>query len=127
MAQADQLKAQRIIYLTAAFINGKLTSAEQRELEAWQRERVENHLLFEELTDTGKRLAAVERMQRFNTEESLLRIRQRMNVTRTKEIFRISPYWYAAASVVVIGFCFLLYQLQSAPPRLLRVVVPYGK
>lgn len=127
MAQTSILQAQRIIYLTAGFINGELNFGEQQELAAWKNESLENRLLFDELVDEDNRLAAVKKMQQFDTEGGLLRLKLQMERKSNKRQKQVKIYWSAAAAVLIaaIGLFFTLFR--PVQPRLLTAVVPNGK
>ncbi|QKJ30306.1 hypothetical protein HQ865_11220 [Mucilaginibacter mali] len=78
MAQFDLQKAQRIIYLTAGYIKGELNFGEQQELTAWKNESFENRVLFQELISDENRSAALTKMQYFDTDAALSRVRLQM-------------------------------------------------
>jgi len=112
MAQSKQLQAQRIIYLASGYINNTLNFAELQELEKWRKEKPANQQLFDELTDTAKQQQAIQRMQQYDTEGSLAKVKQVIQ-SGNKQDKIISMRWpkalVAAATVILASAVIFLY------------------
>lgn len=111
MAQNERLQAQRIIYLVSGFINNSLNFDELKELENWRKEKQANQQLFDELTDTAKQKQAIHRMQQYDTEGSLSKVKQAIQ-SGNKQHKTISLSWLkigAAATVILASALFAIY------------------
>lgn len=111
MAQNERLQAQRIIYLVSGFIKDTLSFAELQELESWRKENPGNQQLFDELTDTAKQQQAVQRMQQYDTEGSLNKVKQVIQASNKRD--KLSLRWpkalVAAATVILASTLLILY------------------
>jgi transmembrane sensor len=116
MAQSERLQAQRIIYLTSGFINNSLNPAEIQELENWRKENATNQSLFEELTDPEKQQQAVHRMQQYDTEGSLQKIKQAiLEGGKPARIISIWPKIFTAAAIAVFAGIFIFIYSRHQP------------
>ena len=96
-------ESQRVARLIAGFIQQDLSEEEQEALDGWVGVSDENMKLFEELTDEKNIDKSLEWFNRLDTEQSLEKVKARIqaNTYHTKNLFR--NYWmYAAAAIVII-------------------------
>lgn len=79
-----------------------ISGPETRELEEWLRESPENRLLFVELKDERIRDAAFEKMDGYDEEAALRKIKQRIGSQR--KVKRLKYRYWVAAAVIALFF-----------------------
>lgn len=98
----NDIKAQRIGYLIALYIQGTISPEEHDELDTWVAESDENMKLFEELTDEKNIELGLAEMEQVDWQESSQKIINQQ-VRQRKKRRPNSRLWLIAASLVLLA------------------------
>lgn len=96
-----ELKAQRIAYLVAAFVNHTITEAEHDELNTWVEASDENMRLFEELTDEKNIRSGLQFMSGIHTEQKLQELKKKAGWKPAPRSFTILLLLSGAAAAII--------------------------
>lgn len=95
-------KQERIIYLLSKRLQEPLSTEEEEEVQAWRQVSQENQTLFEQLSDPTIVKVGLEKMQSYDVEASMNRLKHQMLINSKKRKSRLI-YWMAAS--ILIFFC----------------------
>ncbi|GLU54699.1 FecR family protein [Dyadobacter frigoris] len=110
MAGQEILRADRIIHLISRQINGTLSDTEEQELLQWRAELPGNEKLYTDLLDADYRNSMMVKMQAYDAESSLERLKAQMH-SPAKSILHWSAYLRVAC--VVLAATFLVFYLYT--------------
>jgi transmembrane sensor len=106
-------ETQRIIELISAQVEGRLTIAEQKELDVWLTADPKNQELFKQLTDNNFREAVVSKWDPDAAERSLARVKARMH----RKAFSWSRIAAAASILLFLSIGSYLYFNRQKPVK----------
>ncbi|SDE87492.1 FecR family protein [Mucilaginibacter pineti] len=115
MAQPDFPEAQRIIYLVSRYIDGGIDFAELQELDNWRKAKSDNEILFAELTNKQNQDQAIRRMQSYDSQESLNKLRQKIAKEKLKDnaATQLWKLLLTAASITLLIGTFLFFYFEK--------------
>src|SRR5687768_14645008 len=96
-------KADRFACLIAAYLQEKLTDAEEKELFEWVESSEENMLLFEDITDEKNVHDTLQRLQAIDKTTFLKEHMAQFAFTEPAKTRRLWPYAAAAAAILMIA------------------------
>src|SRR2546430_692611 len=96
-------KASHIASLIIRRMQGKLTTEEWTELDAWVQENGENFLLYEELMDEDKLGEALHELNTINNDAAFEKLSQKLSLPSgsVKRIF-VKKWWYMVAAALLL-------------------------
>jgi transmembrane sensor len=115
MAQPDFPEAQRIVYLVSRYIDGSIDFAELQELDSWRKEKPENEILFKELINKENQDQAIRRMQSYDTQGSLSKLRQTIAEKKSKDnaTIKLWKLLLTAASITLLIGTFIFFYFEK--------------
>lgn len=106
MAYDSFHKTERIIYLLSKRLQQQLSAAKEREIQQWKAESAKNSKLFQELSHAQSVHTLAEKMQKYDVEYSINKLKNRM------ETYRAKRKWFhhalAASIIFILGIGFFL-------------------